>query len=265
MQVDYVPFVNGLMIPDYEGGYGWDKGDSGGPTKYGITCYDLAEHRGQKMNSMSAWAPLVQAMTLSEADDIYRTKYATAIGFDGLPAGPDCCEMDYGVNSGLGRVKLVRAELLKKAGKPSVDACDPKWYVDAMCQERQAFLNGLGQRMPQFLKGWTARVNNLRSYCEHLAANQPAPALPVPVPSVVQAAPKASHTDPNLSTHVTTAVTGVGAGTGTAIHQGLSLPEAVALGVVGGTALLLWAAWRAHQNEVLNTTVVLPATIPPHP
>lgn len=264
MQADYVPFVNGIMIPDYEGGYCWDAGDAGGPTKYGITCYDLAEHRGQKMTSMAAWAPLVKAMTLDEADAIYQTKYANAIGFNTLPAGPDCCEMDYGVNSGLGRVKLVRAELLKAANKSDVRSCDPKWYVDAMCQERQTFLNGLGRRMPQFLHGWTARVTNLRQYCEHLATGAKPPTQNPPGPAT-QAAPKATHTDPNLGTH-----TGAGAAAGggavvTAVHQGFPLMPAIALGVAGGAAFLLWAAWRAHQNEVLNTTVILPKTIPPHP
>ena len=53
-QADYTPFVE-RMIARYEGNYGWDAGDSGGPTKYGITCYDLAEHRNEKMTSMARW------------------------------------------------------------------------------------------------------------------------------------------------------------------------------------------------------------------
>jgi lysozyme family protein len=51
MLENYVAFCS-RMIKKYEGGYGWDKGDSGGPTKFGVTCYDLAAHRGQKMDSM---------------------------------------------------------------------------------------------------------------------------------------------------------------------------------------------------------------------
>src|ERR1700731_2253082 len=98
MHSTYQVFVD-RMIAKYEGGYGWDKGDPGGPTKYGITCYDLAEHRGKKMNSMSAWAPLVKAMTRVEADDIYFTKYARALRYDELPAGVDVVVLDYGVNS----------------------------------------------------------------------------------------------------------------------------------------------------------------------
>ena len=95
------------MISRYEGGYCWDKEDPGGPTKYGITCYDLAEHRGKRMTSMAAWASIVRDMPLSEAEDIYEIKYARAVSFAALPAGVDCVMMDYGVNSGIGRVNRV--------------------------------------------------------------------------------------------------------------------------------------------------------------
>jgi lysozyme family protein len=76
---DYQPFVE-RMLGKYEGGYG----DPGGPTKYGITCYDLAEHRHQHMDSMARWAPIVQAMPLSEADDIIDVNYAKPCRFDDL-------------------------------------------------------------------------------------------------------------------------------------------------------------------------------------
>jgi lysozyme family protein len=99
MQQDYQAFVE-RMIARYEGGYGWDRRDPGGPTKFGITCYDLAEYLGEKMNSMSAWAPRVKAMTLATADEIYKKKYATACQFDALNAGCDCVVFDFGVNSG---------------------------------------------------------------------------------------------------------------------------------------------------------------------
>ena len=75
MEENYSAFCS-RMIKKYEGGYCWDKGDPGGPTKYGITCYDLAEHRGRKMSSMSTWAPIVRSMPLSEAEEIYAKKYA---------------------------------------------------------------------------------------------------------------------------------------------------------------------------------------------
>src|SRR5215469_9123868 len=99
---NYQPFVE-RMINRYEGGYGWDRGDPGGPTKYGITCFDLAEHDGARMNSMAAWAPKVRAMPLSVADDIYASKYAGPMQFDKIGAGKDCVVFDFGVNSGTSR------------------------------------------------------------------------------------------------------------------------------------------------------------------
>src|SRR6516165_5391519 len=86
---DYQPFVE-RMIFRYEGGYGWDKSDPGGPTKYGITCYDLAEFMHEKMDSMARWAPIVKAMTLATADQIYQQKYAVQCDFNDLMAGADC-------------------------------------------------------------------------------------------------------------------------------------------------------------------------------
>ena len=70
---------------------------------FGVTCWDLAAYDGEKMNSMVAWAPRVQAMTLQTAEEIYATKYATACAFDALVAGSDCAVFDFGVNSGPSR------------------------------------------------------------------------------------------------------------------------------------------------------------------
>lgn len=65
----YKTFID-RMISRYEGGYGWNRKDPGGPTKYGVTCWDLAEHRKFKMDSMARWAPIVQALTIDEAEAI---------------------------------------------------------------------------------------------------------------------------------------------------------------------------------------------------
>jgi hypothetical protein len=91
MEENYSAFCD-RMIKKYEGGYGWDKGDSGGPTKFGITCYDLAAHRGQKMDSMKRWAPIVYAMAAVVKDTISGNVYlayndAGAIATANLTAG----------------------------------------------------------------------------------------------------------------------------------------------------------------------------------
>lgn len=173
--LDYKPFVD-RMIPRYEGGYGWDRGDPGGPTNFGITCWDLADHRGVKMDSMSRWAPLVKAMTLAEAEDIYRGKYAVACHFSDLPAGVDCCWFDYGVNSGIGRPIRVAQSFLGVAVDgvfgpqtlAAVQTYGASKFISRMCAERMQFLHGL-RIWSTFGRGWTSRVNDLQIYCNRLA------------------------------------------------------------------------------------------------
>src|SRR4029077_3699847 len=147
MQADYVPFID-RVISRYEGGYGWDAGDPGGPTKFGITCYDLAEHMGKHMGSMAAWAPIVRAMSLQTAEDIYVTKYAAKNRFNDLEAGSDCVVLDLGINSG-----VLRADWFAQAitGRPkanvfnddlvkAVNDMDANTFIDRMVDRRLAFL-----------------------------------------------------------------------------------------------------------------------------
>lgn len=183
---NYRAFVD-RMITRYEGGYGWDRADPGGPTKYGITCWDLAAHRGQKMTSMASWAAVVKAMPLTEAEDIYRSKYATAVRFDELPSGIDCCWLDYAVNSGIGRPIRVAQSFLGIATDgifgpktlAAVKAFGDGKFVNKMCDERMRFLRAL-RIWRTFGVGWTRRVEDLRSYSMRLVTAQPPPPAPAP-------------------------------------------------------------------------------------
>ena len=167
---DYRPFVE-RMINRYEGGYGWDAGDSGGPTKYGITCYDLAEHRNEKMTSMARWAPIVRAMSLDEADQIYQEKYAKQCCFFELNAGCDCVVFDFGVNSGSSRsiryaqgvVGVHQDGVLGPETLSAINAHNPRDFVVGLCNARLRFLKGLGI-WSRFGRGWAARVADLRAY-----------------------------------------------------------------------------------------------------
>jgi len=169
-QIDYTPFVE-RMINRYEGGYGWDAGDSGGPTKYGITCYDLAAHRHEKMTSMAAWAPIVRAMPLSEAEDIYAEKYAVECCFNQLGPGKDCTVFDFGVNSGSSRsiryaqgvVGVHQDGVLGPVTLEAINAHDPRDFIVGLCNARLRFLKGLGI-WSRFGRGWAARVADLRVY-----------------------------------------------------------------------------------------------------
>jgi lysozyme family protein len=190
---DYKPFV-GRMIQRYEGPYGWNHSDPGGPTRYGITCYDLAEHRGQQMTSMQTWAPLVQAMPLSEAEDIYAAKYATACAFNDLNAGADCVVFDFGVNSGPSRaikfaqgvVSVTEDGILGPLTLKAINAMDANRFIDALCNVRLAFLKEL-LTWRVFGSGWASRVSDLRSYSHGLAG--------APTSAITLAFAKAYHPD----------------------------------------------------------------------
>lgn len=275
MQADYAAFID-RMIDKYEGGYGWDKSDPGGPTNFGITCYDLAEHRDQKMDSMTRWAPIVKAMPRSEARAIYATKYATWLQFDALPPGPDCCMLDYGVNSGKGRpVRVARALLGKGTGDRmtldllrEISVADAKWFVESMCKERLHFMHQIrgGSAWTTFGKGWLRRVNDLEAYCEHLigktATPPPAPTTPVePTPKATN--PTKPPTPDKIGTGAGTVVVG---GAGAAVNA-LGVPVwiiAIVVGcvLVGVVAFLLWK--RAAAKKA-NETVVIPPNVRPRP
>jgi len=170
MKENYEKFVE-RMISRYEGGYGWDRADSGGPTKYGITCYDLAAHRHQVMDSMARWAPIVRAMPLAEADEIYATKYATTCGFDDLVSGADCVVFDFGVNSGPSRAVRFSQQIVKVTADgrmgpitiAAINSHDTAQFINALCDARLAFLRRLSI-WGSFGRGWTARVADLRKY-----------------------------------------------------------------------------------------------------
>lgn len=177
MQANYKTFIT-RVISRYEGNYSWDVGDNGGPTKYGITCYDLAEHMGKRMQSMAAWAPIVRAMSLDTAEQIYANKYARKDRFNELESGSDCVILDYGINSGVlrpvwiaqkitgrGRSNTFDNDLVKAINDYSANR-----FIDRMCDERMSFLRSLSI-WPRFRGGWSTRVADLRQYCHHIAGD----------------------------------------------------------------------------------------------
>lgn len=265
----YIAF-SGRMIKRYEGGYGWNRKDPGGPTNYGITCFDLAEYRGQKMDSMERWAPLVKAMTLEEAEAIYAKKYAGGIRYNDLPAGVDACMMDYAVNSGVSRAVLVARRIVNVAGSSSrmdqalVDAIrktDPVWFVNTMCAERLQFMHSIrgGSAWAEFGGGWGARVSDLKQYCDHLATSAqpnvetlPEPKAPdlskVAMPKVVHEAKTAGKT-----------TTAAAAGTGTTAAAA-GLPHSWVAGIVIGVfaAGIIYEVWQDIKTKSANNNVVIP-------
>jgi lysozyme family protein len=171
----------------HEGGYTNHPADPGGPTNFGIT---LADARAYWKRDASAAD--VRAMPLAVAKTIYRTRYWAALCCDQLPAGVDYAVFDYGVNSGIGRASKVLQRILDvppdgRIGARTIAAArsrDASSLVDAICDERLAFLQGL-PTWPVFGNGWGRRVREVRTTARAMAqraanppASPPAPAKP---------------------------------------------------------------------------------------
>lgn len=150
----------------HEGGYSNRSTDSGGPTKFGITHKTLAAHLGVP----SVTAERVKALTLTEAEAIYRKSYWQQSGGDVLPKGLDYAAFDFGVNSGPHRaVKALQKVVGTKAdgwiGEATLGAVAEypgglRKLIKDYCAERMRFLKGLGgkQGWPSNGRGWTIRV-----------------------------------------------------------------------------------------------------------
>jgi lysozyme family protein len=149
----------------HEGGYSNHPADPGGPTNFGITLADARAYWKR-----DATAADVRAMPLAVAKTIYRTRYWAALCCDDLPAGVDYAVFDYGVNSGIGRAAKVLQRLVDvppdgRVGPRTIAAArarDAAALVDAICDERLAFLQGLAT-WPVFGNGWGRRVREVRA------------------------------------------------------------------------------------------------------
>lgn len=268
MKDTYVAFVD-RMIDRYEGPYGWNRKDPGGPTKYGITCYDLAEHRREKMDSMTRWATIVKSMTRDEAEQIYREKYATAIMYDALPAGVDACVMDYAVNSGFARaVRVLRtlvgmpaSDRMTASAVDAVCKVDPKTLIHSICTERLHFMHGIrkGEAWDEFGHGWASRVADLETYSDAIVDRVP----PHEAPDLSKVAtPKATHVDPELAKMVTTHT---GMASTAATPTATVFPWWVAVLIVIAVAVGGYVVYRTlkAKNAALDKTVVLPPGVTP--
>jgi lysozyme family protein len=136
----------------WEGGYSNHPDDPGGATMKGIIQreYDAwrKKHRLRRRP--------VRQIEEEELRAIYRREYWDPCECAGLGAGMDLCMFDAAVNSGVARAK--------------------KWLertqdIDAFCDARLAFLQGLGRLWRVFGAGWRRRVQGIREDA-HLMAGQ---------------------------------------------------------------------------------------------
>ena len=161
----------------HEGGYSNHPSDPGGPTNWGITIFDARAYWKK-----DATAADVRDMPVEVAKDIYRSKYWCALRCDDLPAGVDYAAFDYGVNSGIGRSGRVLRRVLGVSDETgavtdevvaAAKRCTAAIVIDAICDERLAFLQGL-RTWSTFGNGWGRRVREVRAAALSLSAGKPA-------------------------------------------------------------------------------------------
>ena len=144
----------------HEGGFVNHPKDPGGMTNLGVTKRAWEEYQGREVDEAE-----MRSLTPAIVAPFYKAKYWDKVRGDDLPAGVDHAVFDYAVNSGTGRA----AKALQAAvGVPAdgaigpktlaaVAAADPEELLDAICDGRMAFLQGL-PTFSTFGKGWTRRV-----------------------------------------------------------------------------------------------------------
>ena len=256
----------------HEGGYVNAKTDAGGPPKYGITHKTLAAHRGVKVVS----AAQVKALTIKEAEDIYRKSYWGPSGGDVLPAGLDYAAFDFGVNAGPQRaVKTLQKVLGRKqdgwigeqtmAAVASYPGGNVRLIAD-YCKARMAFLRSLKGRkgFPANGRGWTIRVTGkdpngqwkdqpgVIGHALALATKQPkksstpAPAMTAPVEAEMAAKAEPGVVDAYLKPDVLLPAGGaIATGAGTVLTSGLDpVRIAIALAIIVIVGLGAYYAFR---------------------
>lgn len=207
----------------HEGGYVNDPNDPGGPTKYGITWKTLRASRGlpSKKKFDNSDVQMVKNLTLSEAEEIYRKNYWTQAGGDLLPAGIDFMTFDFGVNSGPQTAvknlqRLVKVERVDGVvGVHTLQAVNNypgglSALINDYAESRLRYLRGLSN-WERYGKGWTTRVNRVKTQALGLLTGkeQPAPVITEPVPKAPEPKPNKIVTPENAAI-ATTITAGLG-------------------------------------------------------
>jgi lysozyme family protein len=159
------------IILKNEGGYVDDPTDPGGETNKGITMktFQQCSHALLGVDPTSA---NLKALTDAQAGIIYKTNYWNPIQGDAYPS-QDLANIvcDFYVNSGTHATSLLQRVLNSLGASLTVDGSIGPATIQALAtipgdqiyraykQGRIAYYTELGQRYPQFLKGWLRRVN----------------------------------------------------------------------------------------------------------
>ena len=164
----------------WEGGYVNHPNDKGGPTNRGITVPVLKVAQAQGIVKHCD----IKALTKEEAMAIYKKNYWDRHGWGEL-AWPVCAAcLDISVNHGARGWALIAQRACNKLGAGlvvdgkygakskaalwSLAKKEPKGLALAICEMKQDYYNRIvagDESQKVFLKGWTNRVNALRSLC----------------------------------------------------------------------------------------------------
>lgn len=272
-EVDYKPCFDRLIIHE---GTRYTDGvhpyDPGGPTKFGVTIFDMRRFIDPKATPAD-----VERMTIDVPVRIYKPKYWDALNCDLLEPGVDDSVFDYGVNSGIARSgKVLRRvlglndsdwhvtkDVILAAGKR-----DPTALVDAINDERLRFLHTL-KIWPTYGAGWSTRVKEVREVDMQLAKGFVAAAVELPAPSQeVQIAAKGMVTPPTTAKTALIAAPGgpaIAAATHPTLHNWIAGHQLLtatmvigAVGVVSAGIAILESRHRAQQEAPTAGTTVVP-------
>ena len=160
------------LVLVHEGGYVNHPKDPGGATMKGVT---QATYDGWRAKQGLSVQP-VRNITSEEVSAIYRRDYWDKVKGDDLPAGVGYAVFDFAVNSGVRRasrflqkvVGVAQDGVIGPATIAAVKALPPATVIDRLCDDRMAFLRGLGT-FSTFGKGWTRRVTDVRSHAKEMA------------------------------------------------------------------------------------------------
>jgi lysozyme family protein len=158
------------LVLKEEGGFVNDPIDPGGMTNLGVTKSVWEAFVGHEVDEAA-----MRALTPAAVAPLYRQNYWNRVYADDLPAGVDYAVMDYAVDSGASRAAktLQRACGVADDGAigdqtmQAVNAADPVTLIDALCDQRLAFLQSL-DTFATFGKGWTARVERVKAASEQM-------------------------------------------------------------------------------------------------
>ncbi len=172
------------LVLKHEGGYVNHPSDPGGHTNKGVTLDNYRRY----VKPGGTVADL-KAISDEEVATVYRRFYWDAVKGDDLPAGIDYAVFDFAVNSGPSRAAKYLQRVLGVAQDGIIGpqtlaaarAAKPSVVIDNLCDRRMIFLKGLSI-WPTFGKGWTRRVEDVRTESKRMAAASHYAPTPTPRP-----------------------------------------------------------------------------------